>query len=342
LVRDFIMFSARHMKRYNPISISGYHISEAGANAVQEASFVLANAFEYVQQVTRAGMPVDEFAPRLSFFWTAQADFFEEIAKFRAARRVYAKVMRNRFGAQHPDSLRLRFHAQTAAITLTRTQPHNNLVRTGIQALAAVLGGAQSLHTNGFDESYALPSEFAATLALRTQQIIAEETNVASVVDPLGGSYFVEALTSEMEKRIVAMLGEIEAQGGVIPATENGWFQRSIADTAYEFLKRKESGARTVVGVNKYVAAESEPEIPLHESNAEMEQRQITRLRAFKARRDSSRLPPLFAQLKREALQPDANLMPVTIALVQAHATLGEIVEALREVWGTHREGMEV
>jgi methylmalonyl-CoA mutase N-terminal domain/subunit len=342
LVRDFIMFSARHMKRYNPISISGYHISEAGANAVQEASFVLANAFEYVQQVTRAGMPVDEFAPRLSFFWTAQADFFEEIAKFRAARRVYAKVLRNRFGAQHPDSLRLRFHAQTAAITLTRTQPHNNLVRTGIQALAAVLGGAQSLHTNGFDESYALPSEFAATLALRTQQIIAEETNVASVVDPLGGSYFVEALTSEMEKRIVSMLGEIEAQGGVIPATENGWFQRSIADTAYEFLKRKESGARTVVGVNKYVAAEAEPEIPLHESNAEMEQRQIARLRAFKARRDSSRLPPLFAQLKREALQPDANLMPVTIALVQAHATLGEIVEALREVWGTHREGMEV
>ncbi len=341
LVRDFIMYAAENMKRYNPISISGYHISEAGANAVEEASFVLANAFEYVDVVTKAGMQVDVFAPRLSFFWTAQADFFEEIAKFRAARRVYARVMRDRFGAKHADSMRLRFHAQTAAITLTRAQPHNNLVRTGIQALAAVLGGAQSLHTNGFDESYALPTEFAASLALRTQQIIAEETNVTSVVDPLGGSYFVESLTSEIERRIFATLEEIEQQGGVIAATEAGWFQRRIADSAYTFLKRKERGERVVVGVNKYVEA-NDPAIPIHAGNDDVENSQIARLRAVRAGRDNERVAALLAELQNQAADPAINLMPVTIALVNAYASMGEIVNALKAIWGTYRESSEI
>ncbi|HQV68558.1 MAG TPA: methylmalonyl-CoA mutase family protein [Thermoflexales bacterium] len=341
LVRDFIMWSAQNMRRYNPISISGYHIAEAGANAIQEASFVLANGFEYVRQVTEAGMSVDDFAPRLSFFWTSQADFFEEIAKFRAARRVWAKVMKERFGAKNPDSQRLRFHAQTAAITLTRTQPYNNLARTTLQALAAALGGAQSLHTNGFDESYALPTEFAAKLALRTQQIIAEETNITSVVDPLGGSYFVESLTSEMEKRIFATLDEIDAQGGVISATENGWFQRQIADTAYDFLKRKERGERVVVGVNKY-AEENDPEIPIHPHNEETERKQIAGLRQIKAGRDGARVGALLAELKRTAQDENANLMPITIECVKAYATLGEIVDALRGLWGAYREGSEI
>lgn len=341
LVRDFIVWSAQNMRRYNPISISGYHIAEAGANAIQEASFVLANGFEYVRQVTEAGMDVDDFAPRLSFFWTSQADFFEEIAKFRAARRVYAKVMKERFGAKNPDSQRLRFHAQTAAITLTRNQPYNNLARTTLQALAAALGGAQSLHTNGFDESYALPTEFAAKLALRTQQIIAEETNITSVVDPLGGSYFVESLTSEMEKRIFATLDEIEAQGGVIPATEKGWFQRQIADTAYDFLKRKDSGERVVVGVNKYVEP-NDPEIPIHPHDDETERKQIERLHGVKAGRDGARVGALLAQLKQIAQDEKANLMPITIECVKAYATMGEIVDALRGLWGVYRESSEI
>src|SRR4029077_707663 len=233
IMRDMIVWSARHLARYNPINISGYTISEAGATSVQELAFTMANAIAYVEEVTRAGVPVDEFAPRLAFYFVAQNDFFEEIAKFRAARRIYARIMKERFGARKPESMRLRFHCQTAAATLTRAQPMNNVVRTALQALSAVLGGAQSLHTNGLDEAYAIPSEQAMKLALRTQQIIAEETRVGSVVDPLGGSWYVESLTNEIEAAVMAILAEVDARGGTIAAIEEGWFQREIAESAY-------------------------------------------------------------------------------------------------------------
>ncbi|HEV8307626.1 MAG TPA: methylmalonyl-CoA mutase family protein, partial [Methylomirabilota bacterium] len=253
LVRDLIVFCAERMARYNPINISGYHISEAGATAVQEVAFTMANAIAYVEEVARAGVPVDAFAPRLAFYFVAQADLFEEVAKFRAARRVWAKIMRERFAATRPESMRLRFHCQTAAATLTRAQPHNNIVRTALQALAAVLGGAQSLHTNGLDEAYAIPSEQAMKIALRTQQILAEETRVTSVVDPLGGSYYVEALTNRLEAEVFAILAKVDAMGGTIRAIEEGYFQREIAEAAYEFARRKASGEQPVIGVNRYV-----------------------------------------------------------------------------------------
>src|SRR5574342_1110593 len=234
LVRDMIVYCADHLARYNRINISGYHISEAGATSVQELAFTMANAIAYVEEVTRAGVPVDEFAPRLAFYFVAQADFFEEVAKFRAARRIWAKLMKERFGATRPESMRLRFHCQTAALTLTKAQPMNNVVRTALQALSAVLGGAQSLHTNGLDEAYAIPSEEAMKLALRTQQVIAEETGVPEVVDPLGGSYYVEALTSRIEAEVLEILRKVDAMGGTIRAIEQGYFQREIADNAYE------------------------------------------------------------------------------------------------------------
>jgi methylmalonyl-CoA mutase N-terminal domain/subunit len=342
LVRDMIAWSARNMPRFNPISLSGYHMSEAGANAVQEAAFVMANTIAYVEAVVRAGVNVDDFAPRLSFFFTAQADFFEEIAKFRALRRVYAKLMRGRFGARNPESMRLRFHAQTAAITLTRNQPYLNLVRTALQALMAVLGGAQSLHTNSFDEAYAIPTEEAATLALRTQQIIAEETNVDAVVDPLGGSYYVEALTSEMEQRIVGLIEHIDAMGGMIRATEMGWVQRVIADTAYGVAMRKASGEKVSVGVNKYVQDGDEPAFEIHTPDPEVQVRQIARLQQVKAQRDEARVQALLAQLKAAANDDHENLMPITIELAGAYATLGEMVGALKSVWGVYREQVEV
>ncbi|HRF49392.1 MAG TPA: methylmalonyl-CoA mutase family protein [Anaerolineales bacterium] len=337
LVRDTILWSVDHTPRFNPISLSGYHISEAGANAVQEAALVLANTFAYVAEVVAAGMPVDAFAPRLSFFFTAQSDFFEEIAKYRAVRRLYARVMRERFEARSPESLRLRFHAQTAAITLTRSQPYLNLVRTGYQALAAVLGGAQSLHTNSFDESYAIPTEEAARLALRTQQILLEETNVDAVADPLGGSYYVEWLTDEIERRVEALLAEIEARGGVIAATETGWIQNMIAETAYGVALRKARGEKISIGVNKHVEAEPGPAFGVHSPDPSVAARQIERLHAVKAGRDAARVEALLDELRRQAVT-DANLMPITLALVSAHATLGEIVEVLKGVWGVYRE----
>jgi methylmalonyl-CoA mutase N-terminal domain/subunit len=337
LVRDCIMFAAQNTKRFNPISLSGYHISEAGANAVQEAAFVLANTIAYVEEVTKTGMSVDDFAPRLSFFFTSQADFFEEIAKFRALRRCYAKIMRERFGAKNPDSMRLRFHAQTAAITLTRQQPHLNLVRTALQALTAVLGGAQSIHTNSYDESYALPTEEAAKLALRTQQIIAEETNVTSVVDPLGGSYFVESLTNEMEQRIFDLIDEIDGLGGMIAATESGWVQRQIGDTAYDVMRRKSRGEKISVGVNKYVD-EGETKIEIHRVDPSVEKRQVERLARVKRERDEAKIKRLLAQLQTIARDERANIMPVTIDLAHEYVTMGEIVEALKDVWGTYRE----
>ncbi len=337
IVRDTIQYCAEHMQRYNPVNISGYHISEAGATAVQEAAFTIANAIAYVEEVTRAGSDVDDFASRLSFFFVSQADLFEEVAKFRAARRVYAKVMKERFGAKKPESMRLRFHAQTAAITLTQPQPYVNIVRTAYQALSAVLGGAQSLHTNGFDEAYTIPTEAAMKLSLRTQQVIAEETNVPSVIDPLGGSYYVESLTTRIEKEIFQILDQVDALGGTIAAIEQGWFQQQIADSAYEFARRKENGERPVIGVNKYVEPAEEAPIETHPYDATTEQRQIEHLRQVKACRDEAAVERLLAEL-RAAAAADQNVMPATIAAVKARVTMGEIVTTLQGLWGTYRE----
>jgi methylmalonyl-CoA mutase N-terminal domain/subunit len=333
-----IAFTAQRMARYNPINISGYHISEAGATSVQEVAFTLANGIAYVEEVTRAGVDVDRFASRLAFYFIAQADFFEEVAKFRAARRVWARIMKERFGARQPESMRLRFHCQTAAATLTKAQPLNNVVRTAFQALAAVLGGAQSLHTNGLDEAYAIPSEEAMKLALRTQQILAEETRVPNVVDPLGGSYYVEALTTRIEREVLALLARIDELGGTVKAVEEGFFQREIADSAYRFARRKAAGEQTVIGVNKYVEPAAPTSIPIHRVNPDVEARQVARVTAVRRRRDGARVQALLDALDRQAGDPAANLMPVTVELVKARATLGEIVASLRRVFGTYEE----
>ncbi|MBI1726737.1 MAG: methylmalonyl-CoA mutase family protein [Candidatus Rokubacteria bacterium] len=338
IMRDMIVWSARNMARYNPINISGYHISEAGATSVQEVAFTMANAIAYVEEVTRAGVPVDEFAPRLAFYFVAQNDFFEEIAKFRAARRIYARIMKDRFGATKPESMRLRFHCQTAAATLTRAQPMNNVVRTALQALAAVLGGAQSLHTNGLDEAYAIPSEEAMKLALRTQQIIAEESRVTGVIDPLGGSYYVEALTNEIERRVFDILAKVDALGGTIKAIEEGYFQHEIADSAYDTARRRASGDQPLIGVNRFVEPAAPVPVPIHKVDAAVEARQVARLREVRRRRDGTKVAALLDRLEAEAKNPDANLMPVTIEAVKARATLGEIVARLRSVFGTYVE----
>ncbi|MBA2529345.1 MAG: methylmalonyl-CoA mutase family protein [Euzebyales bacterium] len=338
IVRDTIAYCADHMARYNPINISGYHISEAGANAVQEAAFTMAVARTYVQEVVATGLPVDRFAPRLSYFFVCQSDIFEEVAKFRALRRFYAKMMRDEFDAQSPESMRLRFHTQTAAATLTKPQPLNNIARTALQALAAVLGGTQSLHTNGLDEAFAIPSELAMKVALRTQQIIAEETNVANVIDPLGGSYYVESLTDEIEARIRAYLDTVEELGGTVKAIEQGFFQREISDTAYEFARRKGSGERVVVGVNAYVERGADQPIEVHQLDPESEHRQISRLKEIKEARDHREVAGVLARLRDTARDPDANLMPVTIEAVKAHVSMGEIVGVLRDLFGTYRE----
>ena len=338
IMRDMIVWSARNMARYNPINISGYHISEAGATSVQELSFTMANAIAYVEEVTRAGVPVDDFAPRLAFYFVAQNDFFEEIAKFRAARRIYARIMKERFGAQRPESMRLRFHCQTAAATLTRAQPMNNVVRTALQALSAVLGGAQSLHTNGLDEAYAIPSEEAMKLALRTQQIIAEESRVTHVIDPLGGSYLVEALTSEIERRVFETLAKVDALGGTIKAVEEGYFQKEIADSAYETARRRASGEQPLIGVNRFVEPAAPVPVPIHKVDAAVETRQVARLQDVRSRRDNARVQALLERLAAEARQPDANLMPLTIEAVKARASLGEIVARLRAVFGVYVE----
>ena len=338
IMRDMIVWSARNMARYNPINISGYHISEAGATSVQEVAFTMANAIAYVDEVTRAGVPVDEFAPRLAFYFVAQNDFFEEIAKFRAARRIYARIMKDRFGATKPESMRLRFHCQTAAATLTRAQPMNNVVRTALQALAAVLGGAQSLHTNGLDEAYAIPSEEAMKLALRTQQIIAEESRVAVVIDPLGGSYYVEALTNEIERRVFEILAKVDALGGTIKAVEEGYFQREIADSAYDTARRRASGDQPLIGVNRFVEPAAPVPVPIHKVDAAVEARQVARLHEVRRRRDGAKVAALLDRLEAEAKNPDANLMPVTIEAVTARATLGEIVARLRGLFGAYIE----
>jgi methylmalonyl-CoA mutase N-terminal domain/subunit len=342
LVRDTIVYGAKHMKRYNAVNISGYHISEAGATSLQEAAFTMCNAIAYVEEVTKAGVPVDDFAPRLSYYFVSQADFFEEIAKFRAVRRVYAKIMKQRFGAKKPESMRLRFHCQTAAATLTKPQHQVNLMRTAYQALAAVMGGAQSLHTNGLDEAFALPTEEAMKLALRTQQVIADETNVASVIDPLGGSYYVEALTDQFEKEIFDIIEQVDGMGGTLKAIEDGWFQREIADSAYDFALRKASGERPVIGVNKYVddgpGSKGGAKVETHAHDPETEARQIKALYKVRKERDNQKLSQLLDELRNVAGDESQNIMPVTIGLVKAGATMGDIVETLRELWGTYRE----
>jgi len=338
IVRDCITYCARNMKRYNPINISGYHISEAGASPLHEAAFTLANLIVYVEEVLKTGMAVDEFAPRLAFFFVCQADFFEEIAKFRALRRCYAKIMKERFGAKNPESMRLRFHCQTAAASLTKPQYMVNVPRTTLQALAAVLGGCQSLHTNGYDEAFAIPTEDAMRTALRTQQVIAEESNVTQVTDPLGGSYFVESLTTEYEKRIFAVLDEIEQRGGTLKLIEEGWFQKQIADFAYETALRKQSGEKPVIGVNRFVDGTPDPKIETHPYDQTTAERQIARTQRVRRERDPAVFDRLLARLVDVARDPAENIMPVTIDLVRAGATMGDIIETLKTVWGTYRE----
>jgi methylmalonyl-CoA mutase N-terminal domain/subunit len=338
LVRDCIQYGSENMKRYNAINISGYHISEAGSTAVQEVAYTMATTMEYVQTAIDAGVDVNEFGPRLSFFFVSQADFFEEIAKFRAARRVYAKIMREKFGATKPEASRLRFHAQTAAATLTKPQYTINPIRTALQALSAVLGGAQSLHTNGMDEAFAIPTEEAMRIALRTQQIIAHETNVTQVVDPLGGSYYVESLTDEIEREVWKILDEVEELGGTLQCIDDGYFQRGISDSAYDFALRKASGERPVIGVNMFVQQEEDVEIEIHPHDPETERRQIERLNKVRSSRDEKSVQIMLKQLKEQAGDESVNLMPITIELVKAGASMGDIVETLKGIWGTYRE----
>jgi len=338
IVRDCISFCARNMKRYNPINISGYHISEAGSSPLDEVAFTMCNLITYVEEVAKTGIGVDEFAPRLAFYYVCQSDFFEEIAKFRAARRVYAKIMRDRFGAKNPESMRLRFHCQTAAASLTKPQYQINVVRTALQALAAVLGGAQSLHTNGMDEAFAIPTEEAMKIALRTQQIVAEESGIPAVVDPLGGSYFVENLTTQYEREIFKVIEEVEQRGGTIKMIEEGWFQRRIADFAYDTALKKADGSRPLIGVNKYVDPEERFDIELHPYDPSTAERQIARLNRVRRERDNARVTALLDKLVAVAQDERDNIMPVTIELVAAGASMGDIVEKLKGLWGTYRE----
>ena len=339
IVRDCITYCAKNMKRYNPINISGYHVSEAGSSPLDEVAFPICNLITYVEEVQKTGMHVDEFAPRLAFFFVCQSDFFEEIAKFRAVRRVYAKVMKERFGAKNPESMRLRFHTQTAAASLTKPQYKINVVRTGLQALAAVLGGTQSLHTNGMDEAFAIPTEEAMQIALRTQQIVADESGAANVVDPLGGSYFVEALTTQYEREIFKIVDYVDKNGGTIKLTEQGWFQRRIADFAYETALKKANGEKPVIGVNKYVnEGETFDDIHLHPYDKSTATRQIDRLNRVRRERDNAKVNQMLEKLIEVAKDEKQNIMPITIDLVAAGATMGDIVEKLKSLWGTYRE----
>ena len=337
LVTDTFEFCTRHVPRYNPISVSGYHIREAGSTALQELAFTLRDGIEYVDWGVRAGLDVDEFVPRISFFFNAHNDFFEEIAKYRAARRIWARVMRERFNAQSERTLQLRFHTQTAGVSLTVQQPLNNIVRVAIQALAGVLGGTQSLHTDAYDEALALPTDHAALIALRTQQIIAEETGVANTIDPLGGSYFLEALTKQMEDGALDYFEKIDAMGGMVESIEKGFPQREIQESAYQYQKAVERGEQTIVGVNRYQMAEEHMEVPILVINEGVRDRQVERLEQARARRDNGAVANALEKLK-QAARDDENTMPATIEAVRAYATLGEICDALRDVYGLYEE----
>ncbi len=337
IVIDMIEFCAKNMPKWHPISISGYHIREAGATAVQELAFTLADGIGYVEECIKRGMNIDDFAPRLSFFWDVHNDFFEEIAKFRVARRIWARTMRDRFGAKDPRSMQLRTHAQTAGVSLTAQQPYNNVVRTTVQALAAVLGGTQSLHTNSLDETYALPTEEAVTLALRTQQIIAYESGVDRVVDPLAGSYYIEYLTDEMEKRALEYLSRIDQMGGIIRAVEQQFPQKEIGESAYRFQREVERGERLIVGVNAFRADQEEP-VDLLKIEERVTHEQLTRLRQVRAERDEQAVRARLGEVEQAARSTE-NLMPPVLAAVNAYATLGEICDVFRKVWGQYREG---
>jgi methylmalonyl-CoA mutase N-terminal domain/subunit len=337
IVRDTITYSAQHLPRYNPVNVSGYHTREAGSTAIQEVAFTLAAGIAYVEEVVKAGLDVDDFAPRLSFFFVSQIDFLEEVAKFRAARRVWARVMKERFGARKAESMRLRFHCQTAGVSCTAREPLNNIARTAIEALAAVLGGAQSLHTNGYDEALSIPSEAAMKIALRTQQIVADETGVVGTIDPLGGSYAIERLTGEIEHGCFDYFAEIDKRGGVIACIEDNFFQLELADAAYELHRRKEAGERQVVGVTKYRDDSPNPALDLHHVDEAASQRQLDRLKKTKANRDDGAVRATLDELVRVA-KTDDNIMPATLAAVKARATGGEIVNALRPIFGTYVE----
>ncbi len=336
IIVDMIEFTSKHVPRWHAVSISGYHIREAGATAVQELAFTLADGIGYVETCLRRGLDVDSFAPRLSFFFDVHNDFFEEIAKLRAARRIWARIMKERFGATRPESMRLRTHTQTAGVSATAQQPLNNIARVALQALAAVLGGAQSLHTNSYDETWALPTEEAATVALRTQQIIAEESGAPLTIDPLGGSYYVESLTDRMEEKAWSYIRKIDELGGIIRAIDLGYPQREIAESAYRTQLMEDRGERTVVGVNKYVMPEEKP-INYLRIDDSVEREQIEKVRRLKASRDQAKVERRLKQVA-EACRGGQNLMPVLIEAVKAYASLGEISDVYRQVFGQYRE----
>ncbi|HKH31333.1 MAG TPA: methylmalonyl-CoA mutase family protein [Gaiellaceae bacterium] len=337
LVTDMVEFCAREMPKWHPISISGYHIREAGSTAAQELAFTLMDGFTYVEWALERGLDVDEFAPRLSFFFNAHLDFFEEIAKYRAARRIWAKELRDRYGAKDQRSLLMRFHTQTAGVSLTAQQPEVNIVRTAIEALAAVLGGTQSLHTNSFDEALALPTEDAVRIALRTQQVIAHETGVVNSIDPLGGSYFVEDLTNRLEAEAYDYFERIRKLGGVIPAIKENFFQREIAEASFRYQSEVEAKQRIVVGVNRY-ELEEDTSVELLRIDPALEQKQIDRVQALRARRDSAAVESALTGLKQAAARDDVNLMPLIVDASRAYVTMGEMCDGLREVWGVWRE----
>ena len=337
LVTDMVEFCAREMPLWHPISVSGYHIREAGSTAAQELAFTLADGFTYVDWALERGLDVDEFAPRLSFFFNAHLDFFEEIGKYRAARRIWARELRERYGAKDPRSWLMRFHTQTAGVSLTAQQPEVNIVRTALEALAAVLGGTQSLHTNSFDEALALPTEDAVRLALRTQQVIAHETGVVNTIDPLGGSYYVEALTNRLEAEAYEYFDRIEKLGGVVAAIKENFFQREIAEASFRYQQEVEQGQRIVVGVNRY-QLETEQPVEILKIDPALERGQIERVQALRARRDPAAAEAALGELKRAAAVEGVNLMPLLVEASRAYVTMGEICDALREVWGTWRE----
>jgi methylmalonyl-CoA mutase N-terminal domain/subunit len=342
-VTDMIEFCAREVPRWNSVSISGYHIREAGATAAQELAFTIADGLAYVESCLARGLDVDAFAQRLSFFFDVHNDFFEEIAKFRAARRMWARFMKDRYGAKKAESMKLRTHAQTAGVSLTAQQPYNNVVRVALQALAAVLGGTQSLHTNSLDETYALPTEESVTIALRTQQILAEETGVASTIDPLGGSYYVESLTSRIEAEALQYIRRIDDMGGVVTAIEKGYPQREIAASAYRFQRQLEANERVMVGVNKYVAEGEGAKVELLSIDEAVQKTQVENLRKVKAGRDAARVASCLEAVRRAArAEPGKlNLMPPIIEAAKAYCSQQEICDVLREVFGTHTDPAE-
>ena len=337
LVTDMIEWCSRNMPRWHPISISGYHIREAGSTAQQELAFTLKDGFTYVEQALERGLDIDEFAPRLSFFFNAHIDFFEEIAKYRAARRIWAREMKETYGASDPRSMMMRFHTQTAGVSLTAQQPLVNIVRTTLEALAGVLGGTQSLHTNSFDEALALPTENAVRLALRTQQVIAHESGVPNTVDPLGGSYFVETLTDEMERAAYEYFARIDELGGMVEAIKQSFPQREIADASFRYQEEIDDRRRIVVGVNEY-RSEDEDEIPILRIDPALERKQVGRLGATRARRDAAAVERTLSELRQAAASPDRNLMPHLVEAARARATEGEMIAALQDVFGTYRE----